>query len=81
MAESQDSDYCSNYSKILDHQGQNILKGLIAFEGSAANLAATFRESQVALLWRCDRVLSACKGMTQPLHQAYCQVKVLTYSH
>ena len=34
--------YCRNYSKILDSQGNNILKGLIAFEGC---LAVTFTEA------------------------------------
>ena len=36
------SRYCSNYSRILDSRGNNILKGLIAFEGC---LAVTFTEA------------------------------------
>lgn len=36
------SRYCSNYSRILDGQGNNVLKGLIAFEGC---LAVTFTEA------------------------------------
>lgn len=33
LADSGEDLYCSNYSRILDSEGNDILKGLIAFDG------------------------------------------------
>ena len=40
----------SNYSKILDSQGHNILKGLIAFDG-CHNISLTEASKPIAVCW------------------------------
>ena len=56
LADSGQDMLCSNYTRILDSQGNNILKGLIAFDG-CHHISLTEASTRIAV---CYHMLAMC---------------------